>query len=61
VRRAEHVFEGFLPDAFVCVCVCLILCDLETSKWSKFRTEFHCCNPAKICNILIGMYGNILK
>jgi len=30
MRRAEHSFGVVLPQARVCVCVCSILCDLET-------------------------------
>jgi len=28
VRRADHPYGGVLPA--VCVCVCVVLCDLET-------------------------------
>jgi len=30
LRRADHLYRGVLPG--VCVCVCLIVCDLEISR-----------------------------
>jgi hypothetical protein len=37
MRRADHSFRGVLP--VVCVCVCLIVCDLETSTVRRPRPE----------------------
>jgi hypothetical protein len=37
VRRADHSFRGVLP------CVCLIVCDLETSTIRRPRPDFGCC------------------
>ena len=38
LRRPDYSFRGVLP----CVCVCLIVCDLETSNTRRPRPELGC-------------------
>ena len=49
-----HSFRGILMGA--CVCVCLIVCDLETSKARRIRLESDCCATEKRL-MYIGMHA----
>jgi len=38
LRQTDHLFIGFLPC--LCVCGCLIVCDLYIFKKNKFRSQY---------------------
>jgi hypothetical protein len=44
MRLADHSFRGVLPG----VCVCLIVCDLETSKMRRPRPDLGCSATRRI-------------
>jgi len=54
LRRADHSFREVLPG--VCMCVCLSLCDIETSTMMRYGSDLGSCATRKKVGIIeIGL------